>query len=68
MRAGDWHLLARKDSGSSTGSHGGEPGSGKAHTLLRIGSITLPSSMDLRQYLDELQEVRTCTSCMRKFP
>lgn len=26
-------------------------------TLLRIGSITLPSSMDLRQYLEQMQEV-----------
>ena len=51
MRAGEWHLLARKDSGSSTGSHG----EGCAHTLLRIGSITLPSSMDLRQYLEQMQ-------------
>jgi hypothetical protein len=50
-RAGEWHLLARKDSGSSTGSHG----EGCAHTLLRIGSITLPSSMDLRQYLEQMQ-------------
>ena len=25
--------------------------------LLRIGSITLPSSMDLRQYLEQMQEV-----------
>ncbi len=51
LGAGDWHLLRRKDSTSSTGSNG------DAMTLLRIGSITLPSSMDLRQYLEQMQEV-----------
>lgn len=51
LRAGDWHLLRRKDSTGSTGSND------DAMALLRIGSITLPSSMDLRQYLEQMQEV-----------
>ena len=47
--AGDWHVLHRRDSGGSTGSNG------EGISLLRIGSITLPSSMDLRQYLEQMQ-------------
>ncbi len=48
-RAGDWHVLHRRDSTGSTGSNG------EGISLLRIGSITLPSSMDLRQYLEQMQ-------------
>ena len=47
--AGDWHVLHRRDSGGSTGSNG------EGISLLRFGSITLPSSMDLRQYLEQMQ-------------
>ena len=42
-------MLARRDSGGSAGSNG------DALSLLRFGSITLPSSMDLRQYLEQMQ-------------
>ena len=47
--AGEWHVLHRRDSSGSTGSNG------EGISLLRIGSITLPSSMDLRQYLEQMQ-------------
>lgn len=42
-------MLHRRDSTGSTGSNG------EGISLLRIGSITLPSSMDLRQYLEQMQ-------------
>ncbi|CAL5220929.1 g3027 [Coccomyxa viridis] len=55
VASGDWHVLHRRDSTGSTGSNG------EGISLLRIGSITLPSSMDLRQYLEQMQEVGEST-------
>ena len=46
-------MLHRRDSTGSSGSNG------EGMSLLRIGSITLPSSMDLRQYLEQMQ-ARLC--------
>ena len=51
---GDWHVLHRRDSTGSNGSNG------EGISLLRIGSITLPSSMDLRQYLEQMQASTSC--------
>ena len=48
-------MLHRRDSTGSTGSNG------EGISLLRIGSITLPSSMDLRQYLEQMQASSPCS-------